>query len=92
LRGLEDALEEERSHKRDTASCVLRLEKELRAEKEMYRGNSRELSEIESELRGASQERERADATLTELKRALQVTFVTFNALICHSRVVISLF
>ena len=66
-------MEEERALKRDTASCVLRLEKELRAERETHHGNSRELSEIESDLRTASQERERADTTLTELKRALQV-------------------
>lgn len=89
--GLEAALEEERVQKRETAGKVLSLEKELRSERELYHGNSKEHIEVESELRDASRERERAEAALGELKRSLQVSllpspnlFILFLHLLCN--------
>ena len=63
----------ERTFKRETAARVMRLEKDARTERELSLGGTRELEDIESELRNASQEREKVDGTLRELKKALQV-------------------
>lgn len=62
LRRLEEGLEHERANKRETAAQVMKMEKELR-----------EYPEAEKELLLATQERERVEAAVRDLKNALQV-------------------
>ncbi len=70
---MEEGVEQERLSKRETSALFLRKEKEAKIAQDAARVSAQQLEEVTSMLQMATLERERADASLQNLRRALLV-------------------